>query len=338
MRISFYNSNDNYKEALLLNNPCIKRGRHDTGLLSVNFFNQNPAITRANLVKLKFSDVWGEEGIFTLDEINRRTTLNLNLLTYMRLGAALNFYRVQLGANRISDGSKLSLENFLLRFKKGSKPIRMTMQKCRKIKPINDRTHIKTLLRITSCVGIEVRHLKNSQEFWSYPFLPNYIREFILKFNSNLLGINTRVFNFVENHSRACSFCELKKINPAPDETFIHLFYECDTTCSYFQYFENLLFPEKDFNLGDTRKRLWFFGILEDTSLKNNLFTGTCLWVLKYLIWEAKLKKKTPPNIAIKKDFFYIMGGIFDTSHKVRHDKNLQNFSICRNWELLRRC
>ena len=337
VRKAFYGHNDNYRDALLLNNPLIKRGRRDNGLLSANFFNQNPAIPTAVLQNLTFADVCGDDGIRTLADINLKAGLNMNLLTFLRVGEALNFYRVQLGANRNSDGSTLSLRRFLFRFKNGSKPIRLLLSKTKKIKPITDRTHIKTFVRITGLVDPPTIHIKNSQEFWSYSFLPNNLRDFILKFNSNLLGLNTRVSNFVLNHSRACTFCSLGGGAARPDETFIHIFFDCPVTDKILKFFERLIFSEKNLDNPADRKKLWFLGIFDDAQQKNNLFLGTAIWVVKSIVWDLKLKKKLPVNHTLKRDFFYTMGNIYDFSVSVRIDKSKHNFSFCRNWDELRR-
>ena len=58
----------------------------------------------------------------SLDEINEQFNLNLNLITYMRLGAAINFYLRQRA--RVVTGLAVGLAGFLNRFKKGSKQIR----------------------------------------------------------------------------------------------------------------------------------------------------------------------------------------------------------------------
>ena len=52
---------------------------------------------------------------------------------------------------------------------------------------------------------------------------------FLFKFFNNILGINTRLSHFVPNHSRGCTFCTLNGTIPIPDETFLHIFFECGT-------------------------------------------------------------------------------------------------------------
>ena len=298
-----------------------------------------PAIPRDVLNKIRYSDIHSGEGMYSLAEINQKLGANINLITYLRLGEAIVYFTRNFTGNarRISDGSAITLENFLLRFKNGSRPLRVLLTRSRKQKKVEERTHVKTFLRLADIGNPDTKHIMNSQEFWSYSFIPNSIREFILKFNSNLLGINTRVGHFVANHSRSCTFCTAKHIVDPPDETFKHLFFECNFTNRYLALFESIIFPEKiGLNLPE-RRLLWFLGVFDNTLTKNNTFLGSCLWVIKYLIWGYKLKKRVPNNIEVIHEFYYTMGNIFDASERVRFDKANYNNSFCRNWDTLRR-
>jgi hypothetical protein len=200
-----------------------------------------------------------------------------------------------------------------------------------------NRTHIRTFLRLAEVGNPDIKFVKNSQEFWAYSFLPHNLREFILKFNSNILGLNTRVSNFVPNHSRACTFCFKSNMPAPPDETFKHIFFDCHHTAKYLRHFERLIFQNTPLVTDEQKKQLWFLGIFDIEVKNNNKFLGTCLWVVKFLIWEAKLKKKLPTVVAMQDEFFYTMGGIYDTSVTVRLDRTNYDSNFCRNWLQIRR-
>jgi hypothetical protein len=89
---AFFNRNDNYKDALLLNNPILQRGQRDRGQLNHAFFNQHPAVPYNVLAQLKFSDIFRDGAMLPLAEINQTQMLGLNLLTYMRLGQACTYF------------------------------------------------------------------------------------------------------------------------------------------------------------------------------------------------------------------------------------------------------
>jgi exonuclease III len=336
-RKSFYSLNDNYKDMYLLNNPLIHRGQRDRGLLTVNFFTQVPPIPRSSLAKLKFSDVYREGGMRMLAEINQNLDFNLNLVTYLRLGESCTNFITRLHAGRASDGTNLNIERFLLRFKSGSKQVRNVLALAKKHKTLPELTHMKSFLRLTGLGNPDTKHLSNAQGFWSFGFIPNTIRDFIFKFNNNILGLNTRVSHFVAAHARSCCFCVLRKVHNPPDETFSHLFFDCETTNRYLRFFENLIFREKVNVTVNERKLLWFLGVVDATNTSLNTFLGICIWLVRYLVWDAKLKKKLPNNVALKQEFFYHINNIFEASPIIRHDRTKYDSYFCRNWDQIRR-
>jgi hypothetical protein len=86
---------------------------------------------------------------------------------------------------------------------------------------------VVTFCEITGTGGIEPNLLKNIWSFWNFSGQQNTIWEFTFKFYNNQLGINTRVSHFVAGHNRGCNLCTLKNVNPTPDETFKHIFFDC---------------------------------------------------------------------------------------------------------------
>ena len=115
----FWTSNDNYKKALIFNNPMFKRSIHDQGFLDSNFFTQNPPIDLNRLTGVRFCNIMTENGIKMLYEINDTLNLNINILTYVRLNTALNQFKNRLGNNRKTDNTSRDLSLFLGGIKKG---------------------------------------------------------------------------------------------------------------------------------------------------------------------------------------------------------------------------
>ena len=91
-KTAFTSLNDNFLKALIANNPDFVCGRNDTRLLDTNFFRQNPNLDMAKIFRLTFEQVANKEGMLRLDEINESLGLNLNLVTYLRLGESLTFF------------------------------------------------------------------------------------------------------------------------------------------------------------------------------------------------------------------------------------------------------
>ena len=327
---AFLTTNDNYKWGLLLNNPLIKRGRFDNSKLNANFFAQNPPLDMRKVAKLTFRDVFRDGNMRSLWEINTDLDLGLNLITYMRLGqACLNFFN-SLKVGRNNNNSTISLWNFLKSFKKGSKQLRNILSLDRKggIK-ICERRHVITFCRVTEINNPDPIFVKKINENWATYAYPNKLREFIFKFNSNILGINTRVANFVQHVSRACTFCIRNNNLPAHEESFLHLFFFCPTTHNWLLKFELEYYPELVFNNIEERKAFWFLHYRASGDW--NFFLSSSLWIFKFLIWENKLKKNLPSFNSMKIDFEIMVKNLLLVSGQAKIDIKKNNYAICRS-------
>jgi len=247
-----------------------------------------------------------------------------------------NFYR-SLKPNRLSDGSELGIEPFLLRFKKGSRQIRKILSfKANLSNYMMKQNFVKNFYKLISLDNFSADMTKNRLTTFSWGFLPNKLREFIFKFNSNTLGLNIRVSHFVDNRERGCTFCSLRKVQNPPDENFQHIFFSCVTTNQWLRHFEENFFPELVFGCDVKRKLFWFCNEFEGKNLFKNAFVIAVLWCIKFSIWEAKLSKKTPSNLTITMHVIFLLNNIFECAQRVRDDKDFNNFSICRNWSTWR--
>jgi exonuclease III len=329
----FYSLNDNYKQAFILDNPLIKRSRFDNLGLNKQFFQQQPTLDFTVLASLKFRDIYDNNGMKTLWELNRDFNLNLNLLTYMRLGAACTNYNNLMLRNRTNSGTSVSLHSFFMGFKKGSKQLRKILltSKVEK-KPVSTRNHTKTYFRLIGEPVAELSTIKQIFSDWGPSYLPNSVREFILKFTSNILGLNVRISHFVEGATRHCTFCYYSNIRVLHDETFLHLFYQCNIVASLLTKFEREFFPEINFTSDSSRRKFWFLHLTPDINERLNIFHRTALWIFKYLIWEAKLKKKTPSYQTIKIDFVFMTENAMKNSAEINVKSKNNYYSISRNW------
>ncbi len=229
-RASYCQINDNYANSNLINNPLLKRGGIDEGRLDWNFFRQAPEIPAELLNNIKIRDLLHNNAYKSLAQINADLGLNLNLLTYIRLGTSINQFLRKLGRNRNTDGTSISMESFLGSFKKGSRKFRLTLSKIKVLKTnILNVTQHKTYSKLTVTNDWSEGELAELYKSFGLTTSKNYIREFIFKFLNNCLPINTRASHFAQNVDRSCTFCTLSlgahTFGPAPEETFIHLFF-----------------------------------------------------------------------------------------------------------------
>jgi hypothetical protein len=97
-----------------------------------------------------------------------------------------------------------------LRFRKGSKQIRRVFEL-----GVSSKIKVRNLARVTTFFRL-IGSPKPEEEVcallakeWNTQCYPVKLREFIYKFRSNILGLNTRVSHFNLDVTRACTFCEL---------------------------------------------------------------------------------------------------------------------------------
>ncbi len=148
--------------------------------------------------------------------------------------------------------------------KKGSKPFRKILVGPKKM---DIPRHIATYAGNTeTIIGLEMSRYLGG--FWGFNFLNNDLRFFLFKLQSGFLGLNNRVAHFIRDHSPICTFCRLMGREDAPDETVLHLFFDCPNTESikddFFRWFYN-----QDENFFISRSELFL------VQTENETITGT---------------------------------------------------------------
>ncbi len=111
-RTEFIKLNENCLASNILNNPLLVRSRQDGNRLDFSFFRQNPPLPGEIISQLKVKDFWTGGRMKNLAQINLDCGINFNLVTYIRIGTALNLYFNRQRQPRTSDGSSMSMELF----------------------------------------------------------------------------------------------------------------------------------------------------------------------------------------------------------------------------------
>ena len=218
----FSGSGHNFFKAYILNNPVFCKNKNDLSAIDMSVFNRSAnffAISR-----LRFCDFLNADSVKTLAALNAKYNLNLNPASYLRICGALFFNK-----NRLKNSSPVedSIEDFFGSFKKGSKSCRKFLVK--ELGKKNDVKKFPNVLTFYTLIRLEIpdaNTIGNFLSLWNLTFIPNKLRDFIFKFYNNRLGINTRTSHFGGN-TRNCTFCTILG-NHTHDESFIHLFFECE--------------------------------------------------------------------------------------------------------------
>jgi hypothetical protein len=219
---------------------------------------------------------------------------------------------------------------FVRRFKKGSKPFRKMFEKYSvATNLVKLPRRIKTYFNLVGLPVPITEDLKYFNSLWMISTLPISIREFFFKFKNNMLGLNVRVAHFNNEIARACTFCTISNIAAIPDETFVHLFFDCPKTKAVVKDFcANYLDIDRD-NEG-AMKNFLFTGTIVGLKTQN-FFLSTVAIVFNYEVWRAKLQKKIPILNSLLNNLIFTVENIRQVSNTIRHDMQL-NLPLCRNW------
>ncbi len=328
----FYRRNNNIDKATILNNPLIKTSRLDNRPLNIAYFRQNPQLNTDQLAKTRISDLWHDNHIRDINTIRHITNLNISPLTYMRLTLSLNHLFSTLKKIGPNDGTATKIENFLQRFKKGSKPIRAVLSAEKTPGEFSLPNHARTFLRLNE-ITLEdesINHIKKWLGDWNSSWYPTKIKKnFILKFISNKLPVNVRLAHMVPgvHIDRSCTFCNIAKRLPAPEETFSHLFWDCPTTQTYVNLFVETIAPETQELTRESQKTFWLTGISNlPLPPLYNIARNTML----YCIWETHLAKKIPSCVTIHINWKFEINKITAAASAEKIGLYNNNYFLCR--------
>jgi hypothetical protein len=113
------------------------------------------------------------------------------------------------------------------------------------------------------------------------------MRIFKFKYYNNIIGLNSRVAHFNPEVTAECTLCNITGPRPVASETMEHLFFSCP-----FSQKMLLKLKEKYLSNTDIQKETFFWGIVSENE-KENICATILFDVFRYLIWQAKLDKKT---------------------------------------------
>ncbi len=300
--------NGNYLKSRVFNNPLIKCGVTNNRLIDREVLRQNQPINLTAFGKLKVCDFFDNDGFKNLDTLNREYNIGFNHLTHFRLGLILtnfknNFKPTNTGVRLLS----IEVETFLNNFKKGSKPLRKAMElKKSATKKATDIRSVHTYFRLIDMEMEDEPFIQTANKWWDFHALPNNVREFLFKFRNNYLPLNTRVSNFVENIDRSCTFCNLTNIHPVQEETFLHLFFDCNHTQSLMSCFiADILYEFR--NMSNDEKKVFFLKEEQPNEIFSNYFILMAKFLFLFLLWDSKTKKRLYSWLTMKNDLFYML-------------------------------
>jgi hypothetical protein len=149
---------------------------------------------------------------------------------------------------------------------------------------------------------------------WTTYFFPSDLKIFLFKLHHNIIGINSCVHHFNVDRNPSCTFCIKNKNFLAERETFQHFFWDCPTS----NYVINMFLDSYTRIDVNKKKEIYFTGIVHDGTKDDfvlPVFLVCC--ILKYTLWNFKLKHKLPGWYSFHSEFFYTFNLIINCSNKM---------------------
>jgi hypothetical protein len=226
----FLTRGKNFFKSALLNNPVLVNNKREKNPWDIRDIVANG--TDLNAVRV--SD-------FTENGINFKSRLETsNLLGAILPAAEYNSFKTalsdswQLIKKFSMDDEGIEMLEFISRFKKGSKPFHKILDKYDEtLMSGRQNRRVNTFFDLINIQKPDKLFIEHLLKEWSMNYYPTPLRDFIFKFRFNILGLNTRVAHFNHNVNRACMFCaalpDPEPVRPPvlPDESFVHLFFDC---------------------------------------------------------------------------------------------------------------
>jgi hypothetical protein len=232
----------------------------------------------------------------------------------------------------MNNGTSVSFQDEYGVLKKPGKKLRKLLT-ARRQKPFNseDQPTTRTFLNLT---GLAFPNLKNyglCTSLWNRNGLSNRFKTFLFRFYNNILGLNTRLSHFVPNISRKCTFCEITSGDQSGDESFMHIFFDCQHVRNWHSQFVRKYLPDLINPDLPSLKKMWFFGILPGTE-EVEFFPSISILCFQFCIWEAKLGKKIPSFHALEISFSDQINCLLRLNKDARDSATKINNSLCRHF------
>ena len=210
-----------YNTLLRLPTGQMLQKKHFRNNLTVDSWNQITSLRLFNLIDPTTKQIKDRE------RLNRTIGIELNNLEYLHL---LNLIRPNLNKYNLNlDQETQPIRTFMNKIIKGSKKFRLHLQR-NNIHNINEHKTLNGLtarLKHTNETNITHNNKSNFYNIFKNTNLPNSFREFVYKFNNNILYTNTALSKFLPDINESCSICLNHRTLPAPRETIKHIFFEC---------------------------------------------------------------------------------------------------------------
>jgi hypothetical protein len=283
---------------------------------------------------MKMCSLIVEGNVVPYPDLVASTGVPFNHVMYLRLITVGNFAMEKYAGKPGSNGTAMSLKDFVCRTKRGSKRFRRVLAHNTQTVPVENLRVVHTFFNLMPAEIPDPAMVGKLHSIWTWHFLSNRIRFFVFQFYNNSLGTKTRIAaryrnggNFLDQR---CTFCVKAGSLVPMREDFMHVFYDCPyiiplVTRAYEIYFKH--------RLDEAKKKLCYMTGTVVTYQKNDGFfyvlTST---LINYTVWQWKLKNMIPSIATLTNEVDYMFYSICFTSKKIENMAVTSNCPICRRW------
>jgi len=306
--------NENFREMYIFDNPCFTFDVNHPNFLKKEFFTaEYYEENKAKIMNLRLSNIASIDGrLKNKEDFENESGLHVTDAKYRVLMGIAVSAQIKYGKQNQQEKKTDTLVNFCMRIKKGSK-------KYRKILTdgggdLGVSSNVQRYAELAEVI-IGSENSKRLNAMWKKSCLNNTTRTFIFKLHNNLLGLNSRVANFVRGHPRTCTFCDLRRVPYENTENTKHLFFDCPSVEQALIEFFTWLFNS---NAQITISRTEYFVGFSYENVSKNQVLDLILVLVKKSIWDCKQRFCVPTGNILKTSFLEEYGKLFKNSGKVR--------------------
>jgi hypothetical protein len=163
-------------------------------------------------------------------------------------------------------------------------------------------------------------NLKQLNSLWTKHFVQSDFRTFLFKLYHNILGLNNRVAHINPMRDPSCFFCLRSGNLPAVKESYSHFFWYCPTTQGLIKrFFDSFLTIDCSF----TAMQLGCYQ--KDEKMVFSFPLAIVCGLIKFVLWNFKLRKRLPTWPSVVSDFFFIFSSMLGASRTFEDDVNRCN-------------
>jgi len=281
--------NENFKKAFIFDNPTLTFDPNRQHYLKKTFFTDQEWENNEGRIKSLTMDMlvsnngdFYDRGDFELLSGITISDLKFNKLRGLARTAVAKYKKLENSAKKTD-----TVQNFLMRIKRGSKRIRKIISDKRDMAVSSNILKFADLTE--TVIDADSSALLNTS--WTFGYLENSTRTFIFKLHNNLLGLNSRVAHFVRGHPSSCTFCDISANPEYNSESTSHLFFDCI-------HVERVLLPFYDWIFSGEDplplNRSTFFVGFKTNLLPRKITLHLINLLVKKFLWDCKLRFYVP--------------------------------------------